>query len=38
VLKVLTTSDPAIAALQDKIDVPATFTNQFVDHATVKQP
>ncbi|WP_158902178.1 ABC transporter substrate-binding protein [Burkholderia sp. L27(2015)] len=38
VLKVLAGSDPSIAAVQNQIDVPATFTNQFVDAATVKQP
>jgi NitT/TauT family transport system substrate-binding protein len=38
VLKVLAASDPAVAAVQQKIDIPATYTNKFVEAATVKKP
>jgi len=38
VLAVLAGSEPSVAAAQDRIDLPATFTNKFVDAAVVKQP
>ncbi|MES2187454.1 MAG: ABC transporter substrate-binding protein [Pseudomonadota bacterium] len=38
VLKVLASSEPSIAEVQGKIDLPATYTNRFVDAARVKQP
>jgi NitT/TauT family transport system substrate-binding protein len=38
VLAVLAGSDPEIAEVQKKIDIPATYTNKFVDAAVVKKP
>jgi len=38
VLGILAESDPSIAAARGHIDVASTFTNKFVDAATVKQP
>ncbi|WP_233839041.1 ABC transporter substrate-binding protein [Paraburkholderia sp. ZP32-5] len=38
VLNVLAAADPQIAQARSKIDLPSTYTNKFVDAATVKNP